>query len=185
VTGILEAFVDMIESQPGFPWILGWIVLGSLVVMVIHEAGHLLAALWTGQREMALHIGSYGTLMERRLGELTVHANALISPWRVAGSVTFDAAHTTVRAMAIIALAGPAASFVGAATTGLLASSLGTAFLSEFFAMTTFMGLSAGLGNLIPLTVVEGTRRRPGARRHSDGRHALRALRVMHELRGG
>ena len=82
-----------------------------------------------------------------------------------------------------IALAGPVASFAGAAVTAWIAASSGSSAVSAFFAMATVAGLFTGIFNLIPMTLVEGTRGRPGARVTTDGRHALNALHVLAELR--
>jgi hypothetical protein len=182
VTNLVESLAHTMDSGPGFPWFIAWFALCVLTVTVIHEGGHLLAALWTNQAEIAMNLGSHGELLERRLGEVRLRLRAVGAPWRVAGSVTFDGAQTTARAMALIALAGPAGSLLGAAVTGWLASALTSSALSDFLAMTTVMGLCAGLGNLIPLTVYEGTRRKPGRRVDTDGKHALNALRVLRDL---
>jgi hypothetical protein len=169
--------------MPGFSWWIGWMALIGLLVTTIHEGGHLVAGLWTGQEQVALRIGSFGGLIEQRLGAVRMDVSIVEVPWRSSGEVTFHAAQTTAQQMVGIALAGPAASVVGAAATAWIAASAGSSAVSEFFAMATVMGLGAGIFNLIPMTLTEGTRRNPGARIASDGRHALNALQVLAALR--
>jgi hypothetical protein len=174
---------DQAMSSGLVPSLLLLFVAG-LLVTVIHEGGHLLAAVATGQGEIATRLGSHGTIIDRRLGEIRLRVGILGAPWRPAGSVTFDAARTTARAMAVIAAAGPAASILGAVLTGYLVSHAGTGIAAELLAVATVFGLLVGLGNLIPFTVHEGTRRAPGPRLQSDGLHLRDALRVIAELRG-
>lgn len=171
------------NAGPPFPWYLPWLALGALLVTAIHEGGHLAAAWLTGQRDLAMSVGEYGRVIERRLGNVRLRLSAVSAPWRAAGSVRFEAAQMMARAMLLIALAGPAASFAGATATALLASSVESRALSEFFVMATVLGLGTGVFNLVPLTLTEGTRRRPGSRIQTDGRHALSALAVLRELR--
>ena len=132
-----------------------------------------------------MNIGSHGAIMDRRLGDVRLRAKAVSAPWRTAGSVTFDAGLTTARDMAIIAAAGPVANIVGAVLTGLLVQSLAPGTLATLLAMATVLGLFLGLGNLIPFSYQEGTRRKPGARFETDGLQLLHAARVMVELRRG
>jgi hypothetical protein len=183
VERLMTAFADAMNGGPGLPWWIGWIVLISLLVTVIHEGGHLLAALWTDQEQVSVQVGSYGQLIEQRLGAVRLDISALNVPWRTSGAVSFDAAVTTARQMLIIALAGPAASLAGAAGTAWIAGSTSPSAASRFFAMATAMGVITAILNLIPMTYTEGTRRRPGPRIASDGRHALNALRVLADLR--
>jgi hypothetical protein len=184
VEGVLTALADAMNGGPGFPWWIAWIALISLVVTAIHESGHLVAALWTGQEHVALRIGSFGGLIDQRLGALRADVALVGVPWRSSGDVSFDAAQTTARQMLVIALAGPAASLAGAGGTAWISASTRSSSVSEFFAMATVAGVFAGLLNLIPMTLTQGTRRNPGARVATDGRHARDALRVLADLRG-
>ena len=171
------------NGGPGFPWWIGWIALVALLVTAIHESGHLLAALSTRQEQVSLRIGSFGGLIEERLGAVRMEVSVFAAPWRSSGAVSFDAAQTTAQQMLGIALAGPAASLVGAAGTAWLAASSSSSAVSEFFAAATVAGVFAGILNLIPMTLTEGTRRQPGDRLATDGRHALNALQVLADLR--
>jgi hypothetical protein len=183
VESVVNAFADAMNGGPGFPWWIGWIVLVGLLVTVIHEGGHLLAALWTGQEQVAVQIGSWGQLIEQKLGAVRLDVNVLSVPWRTRGEVSFDAALTTAHQMLIIALAGPVASLAGAAGTAWIAASTSASAASEFFAMATVTGVLAAILNLIPMRLHEGTRRRPGAPIETDGRHVLHALQVLADLR--
>jgi hypothetical protein len=158
-------------------------LLVGLFVTLIHEGGHLFAALWTGQERVSLRIGTFGQLIDQRLGSVRMNVALATAPWRSGGEVSFDAARTTARQMLGIALAGPAASLVGAAATAWIAASTDSTAVSEFFAWATVAGVLAVILTLIPMTLTEGTRHRPGARVKSDGGHALDALRVLVDLR--
>lgn len=171
------------DVGPSFPWYLGWWALAILVVCLIHESGHLGAALWTGQQNIAMHIGSHGPLMEKRLAVARLQAQAVTAPWRIGGSVVFSAARTTARSIVIIALAGPVASLAGAAVAAVLAASIQSTVPADFCATTSALSIFAALLNLVPMTLHEGTRRRPGARLQTDGRQALDSARVLYELR--
>ena len=83
------------DAGPAFPWWIAWIALVGLLVTAIHEAGHLTVALWTGQQDVSLRIGSFGELIEERLGAVRFQVGVLSAPWRSGGAVSFDAAHTT------------------------------------------------------------------------------------------
>ena len=85
------------DSGPGFPWWIAWIALITFLVTAIHESGHLLAALWTGQENVSVRIGSFGRLIEQRLGAVRMDLGMFTIPWRTSGSVSFDAAQTTAR----------------------------------------------------------------------------------------
>ena len=180
---LVRAFASAMDAGPAFPWWIAWIALVGLFVTAIHEAGHLIVALWTGQQDVALRIGSFGELIEERLGAVRLQIGVLDAPWRPGGAVSFDAAHTTAKQMMAIALAGPAASLAGAVFTALAAASFSTQAVSDFFAAATVAALVTAILNLIPLTLTEGTRRRPGARLSTDGRHALDALHVVLDVR--
>ena len=81
-------------------FVMPFLLLASaLLATVVHESGHLLAALATGQRDVAVNIGSHGTIVDRRLGEIRLRASAFASPLGPAGSVRFDAGMTTAKAM--------------------------------------------------------------------------------------
>ncbi|HEU0336383.1 MAG TPA: site-2 protease family protein [Gaiellaceae bacterium] len=183
MTSLLEALDETMGAGPGFPWYVAWFFACVVVVSVIHEAGHLVAAVATGQADVEATVGSHGQLVERRLGEVRIRMNALSAPWLPGGSVAFDGARTTARATVLISLAGPAATLAGATATGLLAASAGSGAVAEFLAATTLLGIFVGLGNLVPLTVRTGTRRNPGPALATDGRHAVEALGVLRELR--
>src|ERR671920_723971 len=94
VEGVLSAFADAMNGAPGFPWWIGWIALIGLVVTAVHETGHLIAAVWTGQEQVSLRIGSFGGLIEQRLGAVRMDVAVFAVPWRSSGEVSFDAAHT-------------------------------------------------------------------------------------------
>jgi Zn-dependent protease len=101
-----------------------------------------------------------------------------------AGQVRWNAERTTVLALLIISLAGPVASFVGGLVCVWLARRCG--YGSELF---DFLGLTAlymfAFGcvlNLIPFTLSEGTRRRPGAAMRTDGKIILDLLILIASL---
>jgi hypothetical protein len=82
VTPVLRAFDEGMNSGILMP-LLG--LVATLLATIIHEVGHLLAALATGQRDVAMNIGSHGTIVDRRLGEIRLRASAFASPFRPAG----------------------------------------------------------------------------------------------------
>jgi hypothetical protein len=167
----------------------GWVPLGGfafmfaagLLVTLVHESGHLAAAVATRQTDIALAVGSRGTLIDRKLGSIQVTMRAITGTWGPSGSVSFDAARTTAVDMTLIAAAGPAASLAGAVVTGVLADALGPGIPARFLAVATVFGALVGLGNLIPFEV----RDRRGQRWfESDGRQLAHAGKVLYELRG-
>jgi hypothetical protein len=141
--GSAAAFAACMDSAQAVPQALLFIALGAIPVTLIHELGHALAERWLLGTPVSVAVGSYGRLGELELAKISVTLNALGSPARVAGSATLDASRARALDILLIALAGPAASFVACSSalrclaqspaTGLVhdiiwASTLGRAF---------------------------------------------------------
>ena len=175
---LAESFTRFMDASPGllgFPF--GFIIAGIPVVL-LHELGHALAAIRLLGGDVEVSVGSVGKIADTRLGGIAVSLNAVSNPIGTSGSAEFDASRATARDVLLIALAGPAASFVGTVLTASLFVGASAGVLRDFLWAATFVG-ALGVLNLIPFTLKE---RRNGPSMRSDGRLALDALRVVRAL---
>jgi len=177
---LAASFLRFKNTGPAFPVSLLYLMVAGLPVTVLHELGHAAAARRLLDADVQVSVGSVGRLTEVRLGQISVSIRALSLPGRVAGAAEVDATRAGARDVLLIALAGPAASLVGAAVTaGLLQSAPPTGVAHNLLWAATLAG-AFGVLNLVPLTVQE---RRGGPSLRTDGRLALDALRVLLVLR--
>ena len=138
--------------------------LGAGLVVAMHEAGHALAALLTGNRVQELRVGDADDVTVVA-GSLRVRLGRLRDDADVAGYVIFDGRSATPRQLLAIALAGPAANLLGAALSAPLALRA-DGMRSVVLFLWTFASLATAIGNLQP----SGDPHNPA--RWSDGRWA-------------
>jgi hypothetical protein len=92
-------------------------VAGTIVVplvVLIHEAGHAIAALVLRRRVAELTVGDDDPLLTMRVGRFRVRLGAITGRGDVAGFVRYDGLGADARSTFVIALAGPMASLAGA-----------------------------------------------------------------------
>ena len=174
-----QAFADYMNASPPFLWSLVAILVGAVPVVMLHEAGHAVAARRLLDVDVEVTIGSVGQVAAVQLGRVRAQLN-LLSTGAASGSARFDAARATARDVVLIALAGPLASLVGVCVTAALMSSAtsGTAWHGLLWGMT---GAGAwGVLNVVPFTL--SSRKGDGVTR-SDGRLALDALQAIRAYR--
>ncbi len=183
---LLEMFDDAMNGTNFVVVLLVWIPIQSLLVVVVHEGGHMLAALARRQPGVEVRIGGgQSVVLESRLRGVRLR---LANPGFLragANQVRWSAERTTILDLLIIALAGPAASFLGGVACLWLAyRSNWTSGLHDFLTLAGFNLIAFGcVLNLIPFTLSEGTRRRPGVAVRTDGQLILEALRLVASLR--
>jgi len=176
---IADAIVRFMDSGPGLPIDLLYIVIASVPVTLLHELGHAAAARYLLGGEVRVTVGNVGKLAELTLGQIKVAINAFDHPARVAGTAEFDASRATARSVLLIALAGPAASLAGTAITAwALSAAPPGGIVHGLLWAATGVGVF-GVLNLGPLTLHE---RRDGPVVQTDGRLALDALRIARAL---
>ena len=131
----------------------------------VHEAGHALAALARRQPDVELRMGTGQSLvLETRLQAVKLR---LANPGFLkvgSGQVRWNAERTTILDLLIIAAAGPAASLLGGLVCLWLAAQCPLYSAShDFFALTAlYMFAFGAVLNLIPFSLTEGSRKRPG-----------------------
>jgi hypothetical protein len=181
VTSLLQAFYDLMESQPGFPqWLFAQLIVLPLTVL-LHEIGHAAAAAWRTQAGIELEVGVGPIAWRGKLARIDMEVRPLISPVGPAGAVSFDAAQATAKDVLLVALAGPAISLLGTvmAWVWFVSADEGTA-LSTLLAVAAATGLFVTVLNLIPMSI----RDRHGAVTwRTDGWHVLSAAKVLISLR--
>jgi hypothetical protein len=149
---IVEAFVafmDRMTLVDGLVLLVAGTVVVPLVVL-IHEAGHAIAAVALRRRVAELTVGDDDPFLNMRLGGFRLRLGATTGRGDVAGFVRYDGLGADARSTFVIALAGPLASLAGAVLTGALAAwSWPHVGLSLFWALATVGGLVCCVGNLL------------------------------------
>ena len=177
----LEALDELMQSGPGLFPALFLLLVMSWPLTLLHELGHALAAVVLLDEDVDVEVGQYGRFAEGRLGRIRFELQAPSLFPGVAGTAGFDDARATARDILLIALAGPAASALGAVATALLLGAVGeSGWLHDVLWAATLNGIFFTLLNTVPFAVVE---RRGEAPTRSDGLLALDALRVIIRLR--
>jgi Zn-dependent protease len=151
VYDVVEAFVALMDRMTlGDALVL--MVAGTIVaplVVLIHEAGHAIAALALRRRVDELTVGDDDPFLTMRAGRFRLHLGAITGRGDVAGFVRYDGLGADVRSTFVIALAGPLASLAGAGLTAALAARAWPHVgLSLFLALATVGGLICCVGNL-------------------------------------
>ena len=163
-----------------------WLPIQTFLLVAVHEAGHALAALARRQPDVEVRMGTGQSLvLELRLQAVKLR---LANPGFLklgSGQVRWNSERTTILDPLIIAAAGPAASLLGGLVCLWLAAQCPLYSQShDFFALTAvwMFGFGAFL-NLVPLTLSEGSRKRPGVQVRTDGGIILDLLRLIASLR--
>jgi hypothetical protein len=172
---VLQALVDFIDGIPVYTGLLLISPIGWLPLLVVHELGHAAAALWRTDGPVFVRIGTKQRRWSLRSTRLTMQAGPNELPL-TGGFCRHSAAGLTPGEAAIIALAGPAASFAGACVTWLMWAHTG-GLVRGLLSVETVGGILVAVLNVLPLTVT-ASRFRPGPVIRLDGRIALDALRT-------
>jgi hypothetical protein len=165
-----------------------WLPIQTFLLVAVHEAGHALAALARRQPDVEVRLGTgQSFVLEARLQAVKLR---LANPGFLkvgSGQVRWNAERTTILDLLVIAAAGPAASLLGAVFCFWLAGQYEWGSpVRDFAALTGLWMLMFGAAlNLIPFTLSEGTRKRPGVAMRTDGGILLDLLRLMASLRPG
>ena len=119
------------------------------VIVLIHEAGHALAALALRRRVAELTVGDDVPVLTLRLGGFRMRLGAITGKGDAAGFIRYDGAGAAARDTLAIALAGPLASLAGALVTGVAAAwAWPLAGLSQLFGLATLGGLVCCVASL-------------------------------------
>jgi Zn-dependent protease len=148
---LVEAFVgfmDRITLVDALTFTVAGTITLPLVVL-IHEAGHALAALVLRRRVAELTVGDDTPVVTVRIGGFRLRLGAITGKGDAAGFIVYDGAVAGPRDTFAIALAGPLASLVGALVTCVLTAwAWPQAGLSWLFGLATLGGLICCVGNL-------------------------------------
>jgi hypothetical protein len=181
VKPLLQAFYDLMESQPGLPgWVLAQLIVVPLTVL-LHELGHAGMAVLRAQEDVRLQIGGGPVAWRGRLSRIDMAVHPLVMPAGLGGAVSFDATRATAMDVVLVALAGPAVSLIGTVVAWTwFASTPESSWLSPLLAVAALTGLLVTVVNLVPMSI----RKRNGAVAwRTDGWHALSASKVLVSLR--
>jgi Zn-dependent protease len=180
VTALLQAFHDLMDSQPG---LVGW-VFAQLIVLpltvLLHELGHAAMAAMRAQADVRLEVGSGPVAWRGRLARIDMAVHPLVMPAGMGGAVSFDATRASATDVLLVALAGPLTSLIGTVFAWIwFASTPDDSWLSPLLAVAALTGLLLTVVNLLPMSI----RDRNGAVMwRTDGWHALSAARVLLSL---
>jgi len=169
----VRGFQSFMDGGPPLPVSLALLFLTAPFLALLHELGHAVAALVLLPGRVVVQIGGGSKpMVVSEAGRLAVGFHPVMLPWRFDAVCAYEAPSSRVET-AVIALAGPAASFItgtGAVSafvrteSGLLHDLLGVMTLASFFTVVVC---------LVPLTLTDST----GARLQTDGATVVAALR--------
>jgi hypothetical protein len=171
---VVQRIVDFMDALPPVPVLFVLAVLVTPPLVVIHELGHALAALWQTDGPVFVRIGAKERGWALRTGRFSMEAG----PSEVelaAGFCAYDGTRCSPVGRAVIAMSGPLASLIGAVAAALLWGAT-SGPVRDVFAAATLGGVLAGVINAMPLTF-ERTRNGTKSMLRLDGLHALEALR--------
>jgi hypothetical protein len=143
---------------------------GSLLLVGIHEAGHALAAVLTGNRVHEVRVGDTDDVTVAA-GSFRLRLGRLRGVGDVGGYVSYDGRSATPRQVLVIALAGPAANVLAAAFIAPVAARA-EGMLSVVLFLCMLASLMLAIGNL----QATGDPETPAE--WSDGRRAMGAGRL-------
>jgi Peptidase family M50 len=181
VTALLEAFQNLMDSQPG---LVGWVIAQLIVLpltVLLHELGHAAMAVVRAQPDVRLEVGSGPIAWRGRLARIDMAVHPLVVPAGMGGAVSFDATRASATDVLLVALAGPVASLIGTVIAWIwFASTPDDAGLASLLAVAAATGLFVTIVNLAPMSI----RDRNGAVMwRTDGWHALSAAKILVSLR--
>jgi hypothetical protein len=171
VVRVLEWYAHLMSMQPASLWFFAtlYVLTGPLILW--HELGHALAARTFVDRDLIVQVGR-GDRWSFRVGDIDFRIGAP-SLLGIGGLCHYPASVTASESL-VIALAGPAATLLGAGLALLLLPSLhGPAHAAA--AVAAVAQVSGFILNLVPFTLTD----RNGRGFRTDGRQALDALRSM------
>lgn len=122
--------------------------IGTVLMVAVHEGGHALAALLTGNRVRELRVGDSDDV-SLTAGSFRLRLGRLGGDGDVGGYVIYDGQSATPRQILAIALAGPAANVLGAALIAAL-SLRAEGMLSVVLLLWMLASLATAIANLRP-----------------------------------
>ncbi len=171
---MVQHVVEFMDGMPSLPVLFLLGAVASPALVVIHELGHALAALWRTTGPVFVRIGAKERRWAIRAGRFAMEAGP--SELALAGGFcAYDPTGVSPLSRATIAMAGPIASLAGAAVAAVMWSHTGGP-VHDFLSVATLGGLFAGVINALPLTF-EGKENGVNHVARLDGLHALDALR--------
>jgi hypothetical protein len=147
----VETFVDFMNGGSLLGTLAGIAIAVCLLplVVLIHEAGHSLAALAVGHRVTKVVVGDDRPLLTVSGNGFRLRLGPVTGTGGVAGYVCHGSDKVEPRDVFLTALAGPVASLAGAVATGLLAVwAWPQPSLTVCLAIATLAGLVTGVSNL-------------------------------------
>lgn len=169
----LRGFTEFMDGGPSLPITLAIFLFTAPVLGLAHELGHALAALVLLPGRVLVQVGGPRPLLTGEAGRLTIAVHPLVLPWRFDAVCAYEDAPASRLETVVIALAGPAASFIVGMVSlsvyaqlepGLLHTVVGLIALASFFSVVVC---------LVPMTLTDSR----GMRLRTDGATVVAALR--------
>lgn len=149
---MVQQFVALMDGMPPLPLVCLYAALAGPFVAAIHECGHACAALWRTSKPVVIAIAVRGFSLDRRIGRLQFTAQRISGQ---GGLCAYDQTGLSSLEVALIAIAGPVASVLGAAATLVLALHTG-GVLHDLLWIATLSGALAAVVSALPLNYRAG-----------------------------
>jgi hypothetical protein len=151
------------------------LVLVTPVATLLHEIGHACAARARLNGAVGIRVGNGPPRWQFSLAGVDVGLRPVVVPFGVTGACEYDAGDCRASDAAVIALAGPLASLIGATASYVAWSHTDPrSLLGAALWQATMLQAGSFVLCLLPLTITQG-----GAVHHMDGKVALDALRRL------
>jgi hypothetical protein len=151
-----QGVYNFMNELPGIGEYLLLTTVLAVPLVLLHEMGHALVAKCLGARDISVLVGGSGPAKRATLVGVDMRIAPGVRPWRFDGLMTFNPSGVSNLGLALIAIAGPAASAVGALVSGhLMGDRHSGSLTNDLLAVATLNGWGAAVLSLVPMRLTD------------------------------